>query len=63
MSACVAGRGRGWGEEIDGTEHTAVLLPSEFGQAEAADMDASSAMDTSEPVKVRASMILWCIQG
>ena len=30
------------------------LPSSEFGQAESADMDASSAMDTSEPTKVRA---------
>ncbi|XP_039697531.1 26S proteasome non-ATPase regulatory subunit 4 isoform X5 [Pteropus medius] len=31
------------------------LQGAEFGQAEAADIDASSAMDTSEPAKVRAS--------
>jgi hypothetical protein len=31
------------------------LLSSEFGQAESADIDASSAMDTSEPAKVRTS--------
>lgn len=37
-----------------GTEQAA-LLSSEFGQAESADMDASSAMDTSEPAKVRAN--------
>lgn len=38
-----------------GTEQTD-LPSSEFGQAESADIDASSAMDTSEPAKVRASM-------
>ena len=37
----------------NGTKHTD-LFSSEFGQAESADMDASSAMDTSEPTKVRA---------
>lgn len=31
------------------------LQGAEFGQAESGDIDASSAMDTSEPVKVRAS--------
>lgn len=37
----------------NGAEQTD-LPSSEFGQAESADMDASSAMDTSEPTKVRA---------
>lgn len=39
-----------WGS---GTEQTH-FFSSEFGQAEASDIDASSAMDTSEPAKVRA---------
>lgn len=38
----------------NGAQHTD-LFSSEFGQAESADIDASSAMDTSEPAKVRAS--------
>lgn len=48
-----AGCGRDTAER-NGTEQTD-LSSSEFGQAESADMDASSAMDTSEPTKVRAS--------
>lgn len=41
----------GWG---NGTEQTD-LFSSEFGQAESSDIDASSAMDTSEPAKVSSS--------